>query len=263
VTNLKHLSPRWMLTTLLVLAAMGVLARLGIWQLDRLEKRRAFNARVQAQIDQPPLELSGKALEADLANMEYRQVVVTGAYDHAQEIAIRNQYWQNQWGVHLVTPLKIAGTEQYVLVDRGWIPAEAFKSGDWSEFAEPGLVQVSGVIRQSRQKADFGSRADPTPIPGETLNAWNFVNIESISQQVSYPLLPMYIQQAPDPSWKGMPYRSQPKLELTEGSHMSYAIQWFTFAAVLGVGYPFFVRRQFKRAPAKKQEQAPSSITPP
>ena len=80
---LRIFSRRWILTTLLVIAAMGVLARLGVWQLDRLEQRRAFNARVQAQIDQPQLELSGPALEADLANMEYRQVSVTGEYDHS------------------------------------------------------------------------------------------------------------------------------------------------------------------------------------
>jgi surfeit locus 1 family protein len=246
-TFISMFSRRWFLTTLLVLVGMGVLARLGIWQLDRLDQRRAFNARVQAQIDQPPLDLDAKGLNADLTNMEYRQVVVTGEYDHSQEIAIRNQYWGNEWGVHLVTPLKIDGTEQAVLVDRGWIPAADFESGDWSRFAEPGIVTVSGVIRASRDRADFGFRRDPEPAPGETLRAWNFINVPGISQQVSLSLLPVYIQQAPDPTWTGMPYRAQPELELTEGPHLGYAIQWFTFAALLGLGYPFFIQRQERR----------------
>ena len=43
-------SLRWLLTTLLVIMAVVVLARLGIWQLDRLEKRKAFNARVIANL---------------------------------------------------------------------------------------------------------------------------------------------------------------------------------------------------------------------
>ena len=43
-----------------------------------------------------------------------------------------------------------------------------------------------------------------------------------------------------------LPYRTLPQLNLTEGSHMSYAIQWFSFAALLGGGYPFFIRRQEK-----------------
>jgi surfeit locus 1 family protein len=44
-----------------------------------------------------------------------------------------------------------------------------------------------------------------------------------------------------------LPYRTQPKLELSEGPHMGYAMQWFTFAALLGIGYPFFIKRQERR----------------
>jgi len=255
-TFMSMFSRRWFLTTLLVLVGMGILARLGIWQLDRLDQRRAFNARVQAQIDQAPLDLNAEGLNADLSSMEYRQVVVSGEYDHSQEIAIRNQYWGNEWGVHLVTPLTIAGTDQAVMVDRGWIPAADFESGDWSRFAEPGMVTVSGVIRASRDRADFGFRRDPKPAPGETLRAWNFINVPAISQQTSLSLLPIYIQQSPNPAWTGMPYRTQPELELTEGPHLGYAIQWFTFAALLGLGYPFFIQRQEGRRTNPKSEPA-------
>jgi hypothetical protein len=52
-------SRRWILATLLVIAAAAVMVRLGIWQLDRLDLRRAFNARVQAQMSQPQLVLAG------------------------------------------------------------------------------------------------------------------------------------------------------------------------------------------------------------
>jgi surfeit locus 1 family protein len=195
--------------------------------------------------------------------MEYRQVIVRGQYVHSQELALRGQYWRNQWGVHLITPLRIAGTDMAVLVDRGWIPAEDYEAGDWSKFAEPGVVQVSGVIRRSQSKADYGSRSDPTPAPGQDLlKTWNFVNVEGIGQQVTYPLLPVYIQQAPDPSWTALPYRSQPKLELSEGPHMGYAIQWFTFAAILGLGYPFFIRRQERRAAEESLRQRQSQETP-
>jgi surfeit locus 1 family protein len=180
--------------------------------------------------------------------MEYRQVVVRGIYDHSQEIAIRNQHWQNQWGAHLVTPLIIEGTDQAILVDRGWIPAEDFESGNWIKYAEPGIVDVRGIIRASKQKADFGGRSDPTPAPGENgWKSWNFVNVAGISTQVSLPLLPAYIQQSPDSSWEGPPYRSQPKLDLTEGSHQSYAIQWFTFSLIAAVGYPLYLYRRHKR----------------
>jgi len=243
---LKRLfSRKWLAATLLVIAAMAVMIRLGIWQLDRLEKRRAFNARVNAQISQPVLDLTGNAVAADLTQMEYRSVVVSGIYDPQGEVALRNQYWKDQWGVHLVTPLKISGSEQAVLVDRGWIPGDDYQSGDWSRYIEAGEVSVRGVIRLSQSKAELGRRADPTPAPGAgPLTTWNFVNIPRLAEQVNQPLLPVYIQQAPDPAWSGLPYRSQPELDLSEGPHLGYAFQWFIFAAILGIGYPFFVRRQ-------------------
>ncbi len=55
-------SSRWFLTTLLVLAGGALCVRLGIWQLDRLEQRRAFNAHVESMWASEPLTLSGKPL---------------------------------------------------------------------------------------------------------------------------------------------------------------------------------------------------------
>ncbi len=242
---LKLFSRRWFLTTLLVLVGVGVLARLGIWQLDRLEARRAFNARVSTQEAAPILVLNSTSLGdpgqmESLKGMEYRAVTVQGEYDFSHQVALRNQSWGNEWGVHLLTPLQIAGSEQSILVDRGWIPAEAFKSGDWSAYDEPGEVTVHGIVRASQSKPDFGKKNDPEGV----LQAWNFANVERIQAQTPYGLLPVYIQQAPDPAWTSLPYRSLPEVELTEGPHMGYALQWFSFAALLGVGYPFFIRKQ-------------------
>lgn len=260
---LRPFSRRWRLATLLVIAGAGLCVRLGMWQLDRLEQRRAFNGRVQEQINQPPLTLSGDALQQDLYNMEYRQVVVRGKYDHTQEIALSNQYWENQWGVHLITPLLISDEQQAILVDRGWIPGAEYQTQDWSKYREPGEVVVRGILRRPHSKAELGGRTDPTPIPGDTLRkTWNFVNIEQLARQISYPLLPAYIQQAPDPTWNGLPYRSQPELELSEGPHMSYALQWFTFAILLIVGYPYFIRRQERNSILQKTEQTSLSSSP-
>lgn len=248
-------SRKWLLTTVLVVIAVGVMIRLGFWQLDRLEKRRAFNARVMAQTSQPMLTLDGAALAADLENMEYRSVVVRGEYDHSQEVALRNQVKDSQWGVHLITPLRIEGSDRAVLVDRGWIPAEDFTAGNWEEYAEPGVVEVSGMIRASQTRPDIGRRQDVIPADGEPpLTAWHMVNVPGIDRQVTYDLLPVYIQQAPDPAWTGLPARTLPTLELSEGSHMGYAIQWFLFAGILGIGYPFYIRRQNQLSAGGKKQ---------
>jgi surfeit locus 1 family protein len=236
---------KWILTTILVILASVVMARLGIWQLDRLVQRKAFNAHYLEQSQSPPLDLNKLSQYSQLGTMAYRRVQVTGYFDHSQEVAIRNQSWNNQSGVHLLTPLVISGMDHIVLVDRGWIPLDAYQSGNWDEFNQPGLVQIHGILRLS-QAPTFGGQPDPTPIPGERLEAWNFVNIPLISRQFSQTLLPVYIQQSPEPSWNALPYRTLPDIQLDEGPHLSYAIQWFAFTAILALGYPYYVHKQEK-----------------
>jgi len=238
-------SRRWILATLLVIAAAAVMIRLGTWQLDRLAKRRLFNARVQAQVNQPALELTGAALSADLAGMEYRPVVVRGEYDFSHQVALRNQVKGNQPGVSLITPLKIEGTDTYVLVVRGWVPGTDPAPDGWRLYDQPGSVTVNGILRASQSKPDWGRRADTLPGPGDPpLLLWFFANVQAISAQVTYPLLPVYVQQAPDPSQAGLPAPSLPELDLTEGPHMSYALQWFSFAAILLIGYPLLIHKR-------------------
>lgn len=240
-------SRRWLLTTVLVLLACAVMVRLGFWQLDRLAQRRAFNARVSAQMALPMLDLNAVSPDADLAAMEYRAVRVRGEFDFDNQVAVRNQVWENRLGVHLLTPLRIAGREQAVMVDRGWIPMEDFQSGDLSSFNEAVDVTVEGVLRRSQPQPSFGARADAPLQPGEWRAVWNFVTLEWLAQQMPYPLLNVYIVQSPEEGREGLPYRRLPEVELTEGPHLGYAVQWFLFAATLLLGYPFYVRKETSR----------------
>jgi surfeit locus 1 family protein len=239
------LNRRWWWVTLIAIAAVGVLIRLGIWQLDRLAERRAFNARTISQQQAAPLTLDSSTLSADLLSMEYRSVIVTGRYDFTQQVVLRNQVWTNQPGVDLLTPLVISGTTRALLVDRGWIPQDEAAPDRRSQYDKPGVVTVRGVLRRPQAKPDFGGVPDPPLAVGQTrLDAWNIVNLERIGRQINVPMLPAYIQQSPEKTQAAPPYLTEPQLDLTEGPHFSYAIQWFTFAAILAVGYPIFVRRQ-------------------
>jgi surfeit locus 1 family protein len=244
----RLISHRWWKTTLLVIAAVIVMIRLGLWQLDRLDQRRAFNARVEEQLAQSALEISNENLSADLYNMEYREAIVLGEYDHDRQVVLRNQDWQGRLGVHLLTPLIIQGSDQAIMVNRGWIPYEDFEAGKLSQFDESGLVEVNGIIRRSQTKPRIGGRADQIPAEGEPpLQAWNWINVGGIAGQLPYELLPVYLQGSPEPSRNQMPYRTQLELDLNEGSHLGYAFQWFTFALILAIGYPIYVSREEKR----------------
>lgn len=240
-------SRRWLLATVLVLAAAAVLARLGFWQLDRLEWRRSLNARVMEQQAADLLALSAESLESDLYSMEYRRVTVTGVYLPEDEIVLRNQVWQGefgtQMGVKLFTPLLIAGTDSAILVERGWIP----DTEDRAAYLEEGPVTVSGQLR--RAETDFALNAslhpDPTLAPDqERLDVWNNLDLVRLASQMQTDLLPVYLQIVPTAQQIEPPFALPPELDLSEGPHLGYAFQWFAFAALLLIGYPIYVQRQ-------------------
>ena len=241
------LTPKWIFTTILVLLGTAVLMRLGFWQLDRLEQRRAFNAHYLEILNLPPLEIDSAPPE-DLAGMEYRPATVSGVYDYENQVALRNQYNDLVFGYHLITPLVLADGSA-ILVNRGWIPAEGNETPtDWRKYDQPGQQTVSGVLRLG-EEPEMGGIPDPELAEGQTrLEFWNNLNLARIARQIPHPLLPVYLQ--PDqPAENSQPpiVPARPEIEITEGSHQSYAMQWFTFAAMLFFGYPFFLRKQLKQ----------------
>lgn len=227
----------WLFTTLLVFAGTAVCIRLGIWQLDRLEQRRAFNVQVESMRVAEELDLN-QNLPDDIASMEWRKVTVTGEYDFANQVALRNQYYGNQYGYHLITPLLFNG--EAVLVDRGWIPADG-DSTAWDQYDELGQVTVTGQIRLGQAKPAYGGVADAEL---GRLDFWNNLNVARISEQIPYPILSVYIQPNVIENDSEPPIAFQPVIELTEGPHFGYAMQWFSFAAILFIGYPFYLRKQ-------------------
>jgi cytochrome oxidase assembly protein ShyY1 len=69
----------------------------------------------------------------------------------------------------------------------------------------------------------------------------------TIAPELSSPALPLLAQlQAQDPPQSGDLPRLVPPPELSEGPHLSYAIQWFTFATIALVGYGLLVRREVR-----------------
>jgi surfeit locus 1 family protein len=238
----KMFTRQWILITILIIVAALVCVRLGIWQLDRLAETRAFNAHIYSVRAMQPLNLPASD---DLTTMEWRAVRLSGTYDFENQIAIRNQFNGGQFGYHLVTPLHLSDGSA-VLVDRGWIPADGNSTpADWSKYDQPGQVALSGVIRLSEANPPLGAAADPTLTPDQTrLDFWIFINVERIGKQIPYPILPVYVQLDPDPNRADPPIPYQPTLDLSEGSHESYAYQWFSFATIFIVGYVVYLNKQ-------------------
>ena len=251
-SHLKPISPtvffnkRWWLSTLLVLVAMGVMARLGVWQLNRLAQRQARNAQTTFQLSLPPLSLNnGDPLPADLSTLKLRQATVSGQFDFSGQVALTQQNWMGSPGIHLITPLIIEGSNQAVLVDRGWIPYDESTPDKWAQFNKSNQLPVTGFIKLSQEipqtQTSVNQPLKNTPNTPQT--EWYRVDIAAIQAQLPYPLLPVYVEQLPAKSNNNPPFSVNPEFDLSEGPHMGYAIQWFVFALILGLGYINYVRK--------------------
>ncbi|MCB0044043.1 MAG: SURF1 family protein [Caldilineaceae bacterium] len=245
-------SRRWWWVTILVI--LGVIAQvwLGVWQLDRLDQRRAFNANIAAKWREEPFDLNRNPLPPDLTELEFQRIQVTGEYDFTHEIVLQNQslgdgvgsMMGGAPGVYLVTPL-IYAPNQAVLVVRGWVPLDEAEPGMVETHQESAAGGIVGYIQESQTMPGGGE----ITVPAGGQRAWNFLNIDAIQPQMPYALSPFFILQLPEEgrSFSQLPIRVEP-IVLTEGNHFSYAIQWFMFATILGIGYIFFVRYSEQRA---------------
>jgi len=234
-------SRKWLLPTLAVLAGMILLARLGIWQLDRLAQRRVQNQELRLALEAPPIRLAGDHIPDDLTSRKDHAVIVEGKYDMSRQIILKLQYWEGRPGVHLVTPLLITGSKSALLVDRGWIPESSYAADQGASFDAPGLLTVNGYIRLS-QTLSRPAAADYQPDTPQ--REWYRIDISAIQAQMPYPLLPVYMYQAPSLDGDvAPPLRQERVVDLSEGPHLGYAVQWFTFSLMLGIIYVVYVNR--------------------
>lgn len=82
---------RRLLMALCLLAAAGF-ARLGVWQLGRLQERKVANLATIAALAAPVVTLAGDALRS-ADTLIGRRLTATGRYDHAREILLRGDRW--------------------------------------------------------------------------------------------------------------------------------------------------------------------------
>lgn len=240
--------PLWLRVLTLIaipIIAIGMLA-LGFWQLSRWQERRAQNARIEARLALAPVPLETLDFSGDVEPLEYRPVTLRGTFDFSQEIVWRNRAYHGSPGAHVITPLRLADSNQAVLVDRGWLPALEAELETRAQYQVPaGEVAISGMLRLPGQRSwDFGPQ-DIIPATTHRLDAWFFLDVSRIQTQIPYLLYPVVVQQAPEAAPATLPLRDY-ELQLDDGPHLGYAIQWFAFAAIAIFG-PLIYWRQRRR----------------
>lgn len=220
----------------IAIAIALVCVRLGVWQLSRLAERRRLNTELAARAETRPVNLD--AVPQDTGAAHFTRVNLAGTYDYTREITLTNRVRNGSPGVYIVTPLKIGGGDTAVLVNRGWVYAPDGMTVDLRRWREPATMRGTGFIETFRTGKGAAKSASRR-------NAYRWLERATISQAFPYPIKP-YLVVLIDESGKtreNVPPRvSVPPLD--EGSHMNYAIQWFSFAAISIFGTILYLRRK-------------------
>ena len=236
------LRPRWVVGHVLVVVLVVAFVNLGFWQLRRLDERRTANAVIEARSSVPVQPLAevvdpGAAF-ADVEGLPYRRVVARGTYDAEASVLVRSRALEGRPGFHVLTPL-VTEDRTALVVNRGFAPFTADPAEVLAATRPPaGDVEVTGLLLGTQERQGIG----PTDPAGGVLTEIARVDLGRLQQQYGADLYPVYLQlQAQSPPPGELPVVLPPP-EQSEGSHLAYAGQWFLFAAVGAIGWPFLLR---------------------
>ncbi len=223
---------------------------LGRWQWNRHVVRDAQILLVQTNYSADPVPLD-ELLPTTTTPMPtadvWRPVRVSGRYDVAGTVLLRNRPVDSEPGFHVLVPLVLDGalggpTGAVLVVDRGWVTWGDDAAGPADVPAPPsGTVTATVRLRQDEQATD---RSAP---PGQ-------VQAISVPQVLAagggslvgatpdaFDAYGALVEEDPAPA---QVLGALPTPSTDPGSHLSYAFQWWTFALGSLVGFGMLARRE-------------------
>jgi surfeit locus 1 family protein len=237
----------------LVLA--GVFVQLGRWQLDRRSARQATNAAAAERARAAAIPVT--AVPGDTSS-RFISAYASGVPEYEREMVLVGRSRGGSPGVHLLTPVRIEGREERVLVNRGWVYSPDAASVDFDRWREGDSVSISGWV---------GTFADPGAEGSATLDrprALRRIDYEAAERLAGVPLLPvvLFATGAADSAMEESPARI-PLPDLNdEGPHLSYAGQWFAFATIAVVGAGIGIARARRRDPWSSEAGSNGALPP-
>jgi surfeit locus 1 family protein len=213
-----------------MLAGVALTIALGFWQLGRADTKQALQSRINDFARQPPLAIGAGSVNADAFWL--RPVEARGRFEPRHVVFIDNRVYKHQPGYYVMMPLRITGTEKYVLVNRGWVAAGSERNRAPAVKTPEGEVAILGMaIPPSERFIELSSKVAEG-------NIWQNMVLERFRQATQLDVQPIIIQQtaltgAPD---DGL-IRDWPPVDLKRNTHLAYAVQWFALAAAIFIYY--------------------------
>ena len=224
---------------LLLAVLIPCFVSLGLWQWRKNEAKLQLQAELDGRSHGPLVAMP--AAPAAAADLRYRHVRLQGVFEPERQILLDNRVYREQAGYHVLTPLKLDGSEMRVWVNRGWVPAEPDHSHLPTLQAPAGSVELTGIVVVPPTRF---FTLKPAEAPGRTWQTlWQNPDLERLGAAVPWPMQPVLVQL--DAEAAGGYAREWPRPDERADMHLSYALQWFGFAiASLGIWLYFLVRRR-------------------
>lgn len=230
---------RWIGYLVLTIVFSIIASLFGLWQWDRREEAVAVIALVETNYDQDPVPIEQLGLSTSaIAQLEWRQVVLRGAYMEQHEVLVRTRPRAGQVGFEILTPF-LLDDQRVIAVNRGWIPTgSASDNPDVIPAPPAGIIDLVGRIRPP-EPALAGRSAPEGQLPSIDLAAYS----GRFAGELVTDFYLERVQETPPPAVNPVPaLRPVPD----EGPHLSYTLQWFVFAIMAFVAYGWLLRSDYR-----------------
>lgn len=232
-----------MVTLVAVIAISGTLS-LGRWQLSRAAQKEAIQAEIDAQKSLPPLDQAEfMALDNASSSALHRSVRLRGLWLEPHTAYLDNRQMHGIPGFYVLTPFAIEGSNQTVMVQRGWIQRNFNDRTQLQPIVTPsGLVELTARIAPPpAHLLDLGKSDPGAPMPGGAGSSpiRQNLDLEAFRTETGLPLrTDISLQQTGEAS-EGM-QRDWPAPALGVEKHYGYAFQWFGLSALVLILYVWF-----------------------
>lgn len=234
----RRFRPR-LLPTLAAAVLIALFISAGQWQWNKYTAKSAHQAQLDARASQTVIRIP--ATRVDAQSMHYRKVVARGHYEPEFQVLIDNRIFRSQAGYHVITPVRLEGSDMRLLINRGWIPAPGERNDVPKVVTPAGPVEISGtaIIPGTRflrlGSAGRDGQNGPLDEPGRHPQhnprpVWQNLDLSVYTQSVAFPVQPIVIQLAPESDAGGF-VREWPRPDERIQTNLGYALQWWTFAA--------------------------------
>lgn len=235
--------PKWIAFHLLCIFGIVLMVNLSLWQFHRLDDRQAFNREVTERSSQNVVDVSTLDV-SDAATVQWRPAGAKGTYLADEQVLIVNRSQGGVAGMNVLTPL-LLDDGRAIIINRGFISLNSTPP-----LAPTGVVKVVGVLRSTEGRTTGQARE----ASGELAEFFR-LDIARLQEQIEPELLNVaLVAEASEPADSSTLIPVSPP-ELSEGSHLSYAIQWLIFATAVIVGWVLAVRKSI----ANRVQSAPSA----